>query len=332
MTEKQYQKLVADARRAEGRKYGFRQNTYINFKVEDGYFFCVYFQYGSARLTVKPMYADDLWWDILGEPENKDKPDSLRGTGEHSLPEEVLGLYRTEETREVEELSASFEEVFAKASDAISEFLTENPDSDVFCPDEQKMYLDPDRLLYLMALIHNGRENEVLKIIREARREGHRCAFRSGWWCDSYTFIKRWCRRTRLTERIRRKVVAYYDALIKYRAYAYMAFSFFNLYGDWPDYRLCGLIDFAVIFVVFVPLIFYWNCPQIIWIVFAIDCFFSIALDYNKKSERYYKEFNQFPLRTKIIWRLGVWISVILFYLYGFSNMISHGTSHSRPM
>lgn len=90
MTEKQYQKLVADARRAEGRKYGFRQNTYINFKVEDGYFFCVYFQYGSARLTVKPMYVDDLWWDILGEPENKDKPDSLRGTGEHSLPGQVL--------------------------------------------------------------------------------------------------------------------------------------------------------------------------------------------------------------------------------------------------
>ncbi len=331
MTEKQYQKLVADARRAEGRKYGFRQNTYINFKVEDGYFFCVNFQYGSARLTVKPMYADDLWWDILGEPENKDKPDSLRGTGEHSLPGEVLGLYRTEETREAEELSESFEEVFGKASDALSEFLTENPDADVFCPDEQKMYLAPDRLLYLMALIHNGRENEVLEIIREARRKGHRCAFRSGWWCDSYTFIKRWCRRTRLTERIRRKVVAYYDALIKYRAYALMAFCIFD-YGDSPDYRFCSLIDLAVVLAISVKPMLHWANPQILWIVFAIDFILVISLDFNKKSDRYYKQFSQLPSMTRTIWSLGMWISVILLYLYIFSTFISHGTSHSQPM
>lgn len=81
MTDKQYQKIVADARRDAGRKYGFRQNTYINFKVEQGYFFCVYFQTDEARLTVKPMYADDLWWDIWDASENKGRPVSLRGTG-----------------------------------------------------------------------------------------------------------------------------------------------------------------------------------------------------------------------------------------------------------
>lgn len=331
MTDKQYQKIVADARRDAGRKYGFRQNTYINFKVEQGYFFCVYFQYSYARFTVKPMYADDLWWDILGESENKDKPVSLRGTGEHSLPGEVLGIYRIEMPADNEELSEVFEEVFDKVTKVISEFLTGNPDADVFYPEEPKIYLDPDRLLYLMALIRNGREKDVMEVIKEERKKGHRCAFRSGWWCDSYTYIRRWCRRTRITERIRRKAVAYYNALIKYRAYAYMAFSIFNFYGDWPDYRLCGLIDFAIIFVVFVPLVFYWDCPQIIWIVFAIDVILSIALDYSKKSERYYKEFKQFPVKTKFIWRLGVWTSVILLYLYGFSKVISQGTNHSHP-
>ena len=74
MTDKQYQKIAADARRDAGRKYGFRQNTYINFKVEQGYFFCVYFQSDEARLTVKPMYADDLWWDIWDASENKGRP------------------------------------------------------------------------------------------------------------------------------------------------------------------------------------------------------------------------------------------------------------------
>ena len=64
MTDKEYQKMIADARRSVSRKYGFRQSSYVNFKVESGYFFCLYFLTGDVRLTVKPMYADDLWWNI----------------------------------------------------------------------------------------------------------------------------------------------------------------------------------------------------------------------------------------------------------------------------
>lgn len=193
MTDKQYQKIVADARRDAGRKYGFRQNTYINFKVEQGYFFCVYFQTDEARLTVKPMYADDLWWDIWDASENKGRPVSLRGTGAFSLSGQVLASYVLPETTDKEELAVAFEGVFSDAAAVISGFLTENPDADVFYPDEQKMDLDPDRLLYLMALIHNGREEEALEIISEARSLGHRCMFRSGLCGDSYTYIRRWC-------------------------------------------------------------------------------------------------------------------------------------------
>lgn len=53
--------MVADARRVAGHVYGFRQSSYINFKVEDGYFFCLKFMNYGVRLTVKPVYADDLW-------------------------------------------------------------------------------------------------------------------------------------------------------------------------------------------------------------------------------------------------------------------------------
>lgn len=38
MTDKEYQKMIADARRSVSRKYGFRQSSYINFKVEGDYF------------------------------------------------------------------------------------------------------------------------------------------------------------------------------------------------------------------------------------------------------------------------------------------------------
>ena len=143
MTDKQYQKIAADARRDAGRKYGFRQNTYINFKVGQGYFFCVYFQYSCARLTVKPMYADDLWWDIWDASENKGRPVSLRGTGAFSLSGQVLASYVLPETTDKEELVVAFEGVFSDAAAVISGFLTENPDADVFYPDEQNKVCYP---------------------------------------------------------------------------------------------------------------------------------------------------------------------------------------------
>lgn len=67
MTDKEYNKMIADVRRSVSRKYGFRQSSYVNFKVESGYFFCLYFLTGDVRLTVKPMYADDCG-GIYGMP------------------------------------------------------------------------------------------------------------------------------------------------------------------------------------------------------------------------------------------------------------------------
>lgn len=43
MTDKEYKKIIADARRSVSRKYGFRQSFYINFKIDGGYFFCLSF-------------------------------------------------------------------------------------------------------------------------------------------------------------------------------------------------------------------------------------------------------------------------------------------------
>jgi len=189
---------VADARRSVSRKYGFRQSSYINFKVEGGYFFCLYFLTGEARLTVKPMYADDLWWDIWDASENKKEPLSLRGTGAYSLSGQVLASYEIAETTDADELTNAFDDIFKDANTEVTGFLTDNPDADLFYPDESRMNHDPDRLLYLMALIHNDKKEDALEIIKEARKNKHRCMFQSGMFSDSYTYISRWCKRKSL--------------------------------------------------------------------------------------------------------------------------------------
>lgn len=209
MTHKEYKRKIADARRSAGRKYGFRQSSYINFKVENGYFFCICFLTGEARLTVKPMYADDLWWEIWEADENKNEPLSLRGTGAYSLPGEILASYEVPATDDVQELTDIFNQLFQAADTAITEFLSGNPDADIFCPDESKMDHDPDRLLYLMTLIHNGRTGEALTIVREARKNGHRCMFQSGMFSDSYTYIRRWSKGESVIRRLRKSALKY---------------------------------------------------------------------------------------------------------------------------
>lgn len=122
MTDREYQKMRADARRGVSRKYGFRQSSYINFKVEYGYFFCLYFL-TDVRLTVKPMYADDLWWDIWESTENKNEPLSLRGTGAYSLSGQILATYEIKDTTDRSELESLFEQVFHNATAEIKKFI-----------------------------------------------------------------------------------------------------------------------------------------------------------------------------------------------------------------
>lgn len=143
MTDKEYQKMIADARRSVSRKYGFRQSSYINFKVEGDYFFCLYFLSDEARLTVKPMYADDLWWNIWDASDSKKEPLSLRGTGAYSLSGQILTSDEITKVTDKEELTDIIDGMFKNATDAISKFIIANPNADSFFPDESKWIMTP---------------------------------------------------------------------------------------------------------------------------------------------------------------------------------------------
>lgn len=173
----------------------------------------------DVRLTVKPMYADDLWWDIWDASDNKKEPLSLRGTGVYSLSGQILTSDEIAKVADKGELTAIMDCIFKNAMDAISKFIIANPNADTFFPDESKMDYDPDRLLYLMALIHNGGEEDALAIIKEARKNKHRCIFQSGMFSDSYTYIRRWCNREQATIRIRNVFAYIFNNVIKVRAY-----------------------------------------------------------------------------------------------------------------
>lgn len=319
MINKEYHKMVADARRSISRKYGFRQSSYINFTVESGYFFCLYFMTGDVRLTVKPMYADDLWWNIWDASDNKKEPLSLRGIGAYSLSGQVLSSYEITKVAAKSELIDIIEGIFQNAKDAISKFLTANPDANTFFPDESKMDHDPDRLLHLMTLIHNGKEEDALAIIKEARKNKHRCIFQSGLFSDSYTYIRRWCNREQATIRIRNVFASLFNNIVKVRAYTLMALGRNNKNDTIPSIYDSRLLDGGIVMALCFSIIFLWHNFTLVWITLAVYFIFVWFMDFGKRSERYYIRFGNLPDKTRLRWKICMWILVVALYIYSFA-------------
>lgn len=199
MKRGELRKLSDSARRKVSRNFGFRQSGYINWIVKDGYFFSLqHLGFANVYLEAKPMYADDLWWDIFNLSENKKCPTSLRGIGAFSIHAAQLKEYAflnecAEENNE-EELSKKWQNIFCLAVQDIENFLRNHPNADTFIPNKNCNY-DADKLLYFITLLHNGRKNEVVQAIKELKAKGHSCQFcdwASG--MDSYDFILKWCK------------------------------------------------------------------------------------------------------------------------------------------
>ncbi len=323
MNNKALKKTAADIRRSVSREHGFRQSAYINFKVDGGYFFCLYFfANGSAfpneaKLMVKPMYADTLWWEIWDSPECIDAPISLRGTGAYALSGMVLAKYENliglKESSD-SEIRDLYEHIFSQADTEISRFISENPDADTFYPDETKMDYDPDRLLYLMALIHNKQEDEALSIIKEARSNKHHCVFSSGWNSDSYTCIKRWCNRDRSAERIRLRIDNTFNAVIRLRALVIMSMSRTRRY-DLPDFWDYRPLDVGLYITIIFSWIFLMKDFTMAWISLAILVILQFMVD-GKRAECYYREFMNLPPTVRRKWTICSWSVTIALWVY----------------
>lgn len=329
MNKTELKKYIADKRRASARKFAFRQSSYINFKVVNGYFFYLSFSYCDAVLIVKPLYADDLWLDIFELPEYEDAPLSWRGLGEEALPGQELRTFNMPggQLDETSDLTAVFDRIFQESDIEISHFLEENPDADLFIPDENKID-DKDRLLYLVTLINRGRDKEVLSIIRHERLRRPICILRAIFTEDKYSYIKRWCKRNTWIGKLRIKYKPAIDRIIRYRAYVLLAIE--NSHDGTPGYYNRQMLDTGLMLLVgMLPWMFLFRLfPDIIF-SYAIGAtmilFFGLIfwLDRGKRARPYYREFLSLPQEVQRKWRIGAWItSVAVWIVFFFSIYI----------
>ncbi|MBP5482375.1 MAG: hypothetical protein J6Y22_11575 [Paludibacteraceae bacterium] len=202
-------------RKNVAKKFGWKQSSYINWKVKAGYYFYLEHLncYSEATLYVKPLYIDDLWWDVFEMSSNKKAPMSLRGNGTFSLDgvkilktPDLFDIRAEESEYELEKIQKYSDEVvekiwdnvFQQFDDEIQRFLKENPDPDSYFPEEEKCH----GYYTLITYLHAGDRQKVLDKIAEFRATPGRIrspmarSFDDGKSRDGLDFIETWCNKT----------------------------------------------------------------------------------------------------------------------------------------
>jgi len=201
-------------RKNVAKKFGWKQSSYVNWKVEGGYYFYLIHLncYGEATLYVKPLYIDDLWWDVFEMSSNKKEPMSLRGNGAFALDgvrimetPDLFDIRAEESEYELEKIQKYSDEVvekiwdnvFQQFDDEVRRFLKENPDPDSYFPGEEHCH----GYYALITYLHAGDKQKVLDKIAEFRatpgriRSPMKRSFDDGKTRDGLDFIEAWCLR-----------------------------------------------------------------------------------------------------------------------------------------
>ena len=199
-------------RKNVAKKFGWKQSSFINWKVEGGYYFYLVHLncYGEATLYVKPLYIDDLWWDVFEMSSNKKAPMSLRGNGTFSLDgvkilktPDLFDIRAEESEYELEkiqkysdeDIEKIWDDAFQQFEDEVKRFIKENPDPDSYFPDEEHCH----GYYTLITYLHAGEKQKVLDKIAEFRAKPGQIRTpmarvdKDGNTRDGLDYIEAWC-------------------------------------------------------------------------------------------------------------------------------------------
>lgn len=186
------EKVSNKCRKQVGKRFGWKQSDYLNWKIDSGYYFSLcHLVLEQVELSVKPYFIDDLWWDIFELPECKQAPKSLRGNGTFAVPDVHLKEYIVFDTGKIpvyteDDVVARWESTFNTIESDIARFFRENPNPDSFCPTGRT-----NRIYDLMMDIHSGNLDQALEKI-ELSKTNHTGGFFRGPKGYDYEYIERW--------------------------------------------------------------------------------------------------------------------------------------------
>lgn len=135
ISSEEKQKIEDAARRKIGKRYGFKQSSWSNWLIKDGYFFySSHVDFGKVSFYVKPCYYDDLIWNDV-KVNDWNSPDSYRAVASDApaflLFEQDIPLIKNNDFT-MENCEMVWNKVFKDAQEQMETFLSKNPDVESF--------------------------------------------------------------------------------------------------------------------------------------------------------------------------------------------------------
>lgn len=135
ISSEEKKKIEDAARRKIGKRYGFKQSSWSNWMIKDGYFFYVsHVDFGNVSFYVKPCYYDDLIWNDV-KVNDWNSPDSYRAIASDApaflLFEQDVPLIKNNDFT-MENCEMVWNKVFKCLQEQMETFLLKNPDVESF--------------------------------------------------------------------------------------------------------------------------------------------------------------------------------------------------------
>ena len=149
----------------ECKKYHFKKYDYIFYMVKNDLFYSISFFLHQDNLrvdiAVKPLWVDDLLWDILDMCSNKKEPASLRGVGAFTIQSKIqIKNYRVENSAQIDEV---VNHCFKEMIELVNHYTEENYLKDWVNISYQ------NQMIKTIVLIHNKEYRKALQFLKNTK-------------------------------------------------------------------------------------------------------------------------------------------------------------------
>lgn len=83
-----------------------------------------------------------------------------------------------------------------------------------------------------------------------------------------------------------------------------------------PDSWNVRLLDGSIVMALCFSIILLWQSFTLGWIALAVYFILVCLMDFGKRSDRYCIRFGKLPDKTRLKWKVCVWIFIITIYIY----------------
>lgn len=177
-TNKEKYTIVNNISKQIEKEYNTKRSDYARWITRNGYLFNLDFLLDPKtnilhfKLEVKPIYVDDLLWEMFGY-EKPLRPFSLRIMGGNAVTSvpifECKWNINGDTGYDDSNLISLYKQIYSTIGTCISEFLKEHPNSDEYYYQNPKW---TDQMLPILILCHQHKYNHALSLLYEEMDKG----------------------------------------------------------------------------------------------------------------------------------------------------------------